>query len=159
MTVRPTLALLFLLLAAPAGAQAATADIAVQMSGPQFAAVGVDTSYDVTILNRGPSPTAEVTLSDDIPSGARFVRTVAGDADCLVKHLRRVVRRHCVGGGRGVVRLAECGGEPPVGAVVEVGRVVERGLDAQRLLAQFLEHGALGQEAGPVDGVAVARLP
>jgi uncharacterized repeat protein (TIGR01451 family) len=82
MTVRPTLALLFLLLAAPAGAQAATADIAVQMSGPQFAAVGVDTSYDVTILNRGPSPTAGVTLSDDIPSGARLVRTVAADADC-----------------------------------------------------------------------------
>jgi uncharacterized repeat protein (TIGR01451 family) len=82
MTVRPTLALLFLLLAAPAGAQAATADIAVQMSGPQFAAVGVDTSYDVTILNRGPDPTVDVELNDAIPTGARLVRTVAGDADC-----------------------------------------------------------------------------
>ena len=82
MTVRPTLALLFLLLAAPAGAQAATADVAVQMSGPQFAAVGVDTSYDVTVVNRGPSPTVGVTLSDAIPAGARLVRTVAGDADC-----------------------------------------------------------------------------
>jgi uncharacterized repeat protein (TIGR01451 family) len=82
MTVRPTLALFFLLLAAPAGAQAATADVAVQMSGPQFAAVGVDTAYDVTIANRGPSPTVGVTLSDAIPAGARLVRTVAGDADC-----------------------------------------------------------------------------
>jgi uncharacterized repeat protein (TIGR01451 family) len=82
MTVRPSLALLFLLLAAPAGAQAATADVAVQMSGPQFAAVGVDTSYDVTIANRGPDPTAGVELSDPIPASARFVRTVPGDADC-----------------------------------------------------------------------------
>jgi uncharacterized repeat protein (TIGR01451 family) len=82
MTVRPTLALLFLLLAAPAGAQAATADVAVQMSGPQFAAVGVDTSYDVTITNRGPDPATDVTLSDPIPDDARYVRIVAGDADC-----------------------------------------------------------------------------
>ena len=82
MTVRPTLALLFVLLTAPATAQAATADVSVQMSGPQFAAIGVETSYDVTIVNRGPSPTAGVRLSDDIPAGARFVRTVAGDADC-----------------------------------------------------------------------------
>jgi uncharacterized repeat protein (TIGR01451 family) len=82
MTARPTLALLFALLAAPTAAQAATADVAVQMTGPQFAAVGVDASYDVTIANRGPSPTAGVELSDAIPSGARLVRTVAADADC-----------------------------------------------------------------------------
>jgi uncharacterized repeat protein (TIGR01451 family) len=82
MTVRLSLVLLLLLLVAPAAARAATADVAVTMSGPQFAAVGVDTSYDVTIVNRGPSPTAGVELSDPIPAGARLVRTVAGDADC-----------------------------------------------------------------------------
>jgi uncharacterized repeat protein (TIGR01451 family) len=82
MRVPCALALLLLALAAPAAARAATADVAVQMSGPQFAAVGVDASYDVTIANRGPSPTAGVTLSDPIPAGARLVRTVAGDSDC-----------------------------------------------------------------------------
>jgi uncharacterized repeat protein (TIGR01451 family) len=82
MTVRPTLALLFVLLAAPATAQAATADVSVQMSGPQFAAVGVETSYDVTIANRGPDATTGVALRDPIPTGARLVRTVSADADC-----------------------------------------------------------------------------
>ena len=82
MTVPCTLALLGLLLAVPAGAQAATADIAVQMSGPQFAVVDADASYAVTIANRGPSPTAGVTLSDTIPAGARLLRTVAADGDC-----------------------------------------------------------------------------
>jgi uncharacterized repeat protein (TIGR01451 family) len=82
MTVRCTLALLGLLLAAPAGAQAATADIAVQMSGPQFAVVDADASYDVTIANRGADPASEVTLTDAIPAGARLVRTVAAEADC-----------------------------------------------------------------------------
>jgi uncharacterized repeat protein (TIGR01451 family) len=82
MTVRCTLALLCLLLAAPAGARAATGDVAVQMSGPRFAAVDLETSYGVTVTNRGPSPTAGVTLSDPIPAAARLVRTVAGDAEC-----------------------------------------------------------------------------
>jgi uncharacterized repeat protein (TIGR01451 family) len=82
MTVRCTLALLCLLLAAPAAARAADADIAVQMSGPRFAAVGVETFYDVTVVNRGPDASSEVALSDPIPSGARLVRTVTGDADC-----------------------------------------------------------------------------
>jgi uncharacterized repeat protein (TIGR01451 family) len=82
MTVRPALAALALLLAAPAAAHAATADVAVQMAGPHFAAVAVETSYDVTIANRGPDPTAGVELSDPIPAGARLVRTVPGVAVC-----------------------------------------------------------------------------
>jgi uncharacterized repeat protein (TIGR01451 family) len=82
MTARCTLALLCLLLAAPAGAQAATADVVVQMSGPQFAAVDAETAYDLTVTNRGPDPTVGVRLSDPIPKDARFVRTIAGDADC-----------------------------------------------------------------------------
>ena len=82
MTVRPMLTALALALALPASAQAATADVSVQMSGPQFAAVGVETSYAATIANRGPSPTAGVTLNDPIPAGARLVRSVAAGADC-----------------------------------------------------------------------------
>jgi len=82
MTPRSALAVLVLLLAAPAAAHAATADVSVRMSGPQFASVGIETAYDVTIANRGPDATAGVRLTDPIPSGARLVRTVAGDADC-----------------------------------------------------------------------------
>jgi uncharacterized repeat protein (TIGR01451 family) len=82
MTVRLALAALVLVLGVPAVAQAATADVVVQMAGPQFAAVGVEASYDVTIANRGPDPTAGVELRDPIPAGARLVRTVPGGADC-----------------------------------------------------------------------------
>jgi uncharacterized repeat protein (TIGR01451 family) len=82
MTPRSALAVLALLLAAPAAADAATADVSVQVSGPQFASVGIETAYDVTIANLGPDPATGVRLSDPVPSGARLVRTVAGDGDC-----------------------------------------------------------------------------
>jgi uncharacterized repeat protein (TIGR01451 family) len=81
MTVRCTLVLLCLLLAAPAAAEAA-ADVAVEMSGPRFAAVDVETAYDVTVSNGGPDTSSEVTLRDAIPSGARLVRTINREADC-----------------------------------------------------------------------------
>lgn len=74
MTVRTALAALALLTTAPAAAEAATADLDVQMAGPRFAAVGVETAYTVTIANRGPDPAAGVELSDPIPAGARLVR-------------------------------------------------------------------------------------
>lgn len=82
MTVRTALAALALLATAPAAAEAATADLDVQMTGPRFAAVGAEAAYDVTIANRGPDPAAGVELSDATPAGARLVRTVAGVADC-----------------------------------------------------------------------------
>jgi uncharacterized repeat protein (TIGR01451 family) len=81
MPVRCALVLLCLLLAAPAGARAATADVSVSMSGPQYAVVDTEAPYDVTIANAGPSPTAGIVLSDTIPAGARLVRT-AGDGTC-----------------------------------------------------------------------------
>jgi uncharacterized repeat protein (TIGR01451 family) len=81
MTVRWVLAVLGVLLTAPAAAQAA-ADISVRMSGPRFAVVGVETAYDVTVANSGPSSSSEVTLTDRIPSGARMVRTIDDEADC-----------------------------------------------------------------------------
>jgi hypothetical protein len=58
-----------------------TADIALTMSGPAFGVVDRDTPYVVTVANRGPSAAAGVTLTDVIPSGARFVRT-EGPATC-----------------------------------------------------------------------------
>jgi uncharacterized protein DUF11/hemolysin type calcium-binding protein len=58
-----------------------TADIALTMSGPAFGVVNRDTPYDVTVANRGPSPTAGVALTDVVPAGARLVRT-AGPATC-----------------------------------------------------------------------------
>ena len=82
MTVRCALASLCLLLAAPAAAQAATANISIQIDGPRFAAVDVETAYDVTVANSGPDASSKVTLTDRIPSGARLVRTIEGDADC-----------------------------------------------------------------------------
>ena len=57
------------------------ADIAVTMTGPAFGVVDRDTSYDVTVANRGPSAAAGVTVTDVMPSGARFVRT-EGPATC-----------------------------------------------------------------------------
>jgi uncharacterized repeat protein (TIGR01451 family) len=58
-----------------------TADIALTMAGPAFAVVDRETPYDVTVVNRGPSAAADVTVTDAIPTGARFVRT-AGAGTC-----------------------------------------------------------------------------
>jgi Ca2+-binding RTX toxin-like protein len=57
------------------------ADIALAMAGPAFGVVDRDTPYVVTVVNRGPSAAAGVTLTDVIPAGARFVRT-EGTAAC-----------------------------------------------------------------------------
>jgi hypothetical protein len=57
------------------------ADVALTMTGPAFGVVERDTPYDVTVANRGPSAAAGVTVTDVIPSGARFVRA-DGAATC-----------------------------------------------------------------------------
>jgi uncharacterized repeat protein (TIGR01451 family) len=57
------------------------ADIALTMNGPAFGVVDRETPYDVTVANHGPSAAADVTLTDVIPAGARFVRT-AGAGTC-----------------------------------------------------------------------------
>jgi uncharacterized repeat protein (TIGR01451 family) len=81
MTPRSALLAMCLLLAVPAGARAATADVSVGMDGPEFAVVDTEASYTVTVTNAGPSAATGVTVSDPIPAGARFVRT-AGDGTC-----------------------------------------------------------------------------
>jgi uncharacterized repeat protein (TIGR01451 family) len=57
------------------------ADIALAMTGPAFGVVDREAPYDVTVANHGPSAAADVTLTDVIPAGARFVRT-AGAGTC-----------------------------------------------------------------------------
>src|SRR5262249_55699198 len=81
MPARIAFALVFASLAAPATARAATADLSVVMSGPQFAVVDTHTSYAVTIVHSGPSAATNVVLSDAIPAAARLVST-AGDGTC-----------------------------------------------------------------------------
>ena len=49
----------------------------VTMTGPAFGVVDRDTPYDVTVVNRGPSAAAGVSLTDVVPAGARLVRTEA----------------------------------------------------------------------------------
>lgn len=75
------LTLLSLLLVAPAAARAATADIALEASGPDFTVVDAETAYDVTVSNRGPGLAEDVRLTDPIPEDARLVRTL-GDGTC-----------------------------------------------------------------------------
>jgi uncharacterized repeat protein (TIGR01451 family) len=81
MPVRTALAMLCLSLALPGAARAATADISLGISGPQYAVVGAEAPYDVTIANAGPSAATGVVLTDTIPSAAQLVRT-AGDGTC-----------------------------------------------------------------------------
>jgi uncharacterized repeat protein (TIGR01451 family) len=110
MAVRCAFALLAVALVVPAGARAAVtfaadrvnygdepqgacpfepslhvapchADIVLTMTGPAFGVVDRETPYDVTVANDGPSAAADVTLTDVIPAGARFVRT-AGAGTC-----------------------------------------------------------------------------
>jgi uncharacterized repeat protein (TIGR01451 family) len=81
MPLRCALTLLSVLLVAPAAARAATADIALEASGPAFTVVGAETAHDVTVSNRGPNPAEDVRLTDPIPDDARLVRTL-GDGTC-----------------------------------------------------------------------------
>ncbi len=76
MPVRCVLTLLCLLLGVPAAAQAA---LGLSATGPSFAVVDTDATYVITVTNRGPGVSGEITLTDAIPSGGRLVRTSGGD--------------------------------------------------------------------------------
>lgn len=108
MPARCALVVLGLLLAVPAGARGATADIDLAMSGPQFAVVDTDAPYDVTIANAGPSPTAGVVLSDTIPAGARLVRT-AGDGTCTPGATLRCTLPAIAAGARATITIVLAG--------------------------------------------------
>ena len=84
------------------------ADIAVTMTGPAFGVVDRDTSYDVTVANRGPSAAAGVTVTDVIPSGARFVRT-EGPATCTPGATLRCTLAPIASGASGVLTIVLAG--------------------------------------------------
>lgn len=67
--------LIFALLSAAIVAAAARAqtDLQVLKSGPSEAAAGADVTYDITLMNLGPDPSADPTLTDPIPAGMTFV--------------------------------------------------------------------------------------
>src|SRR5262249_18783172 len=81
MAPRSALLAMCLLLAVPAAARPATADLSVGMDGPEFAVVDAEAAYTVTVANAGPSAATGVTVTDPIPAGARYVRT-SGDGTC-----------------------------------------------------------------------------
>ena len=84
------------------------ADIALAMAGPAFGVVGRDTPYVVTVVNRGPSAAAGVTLTDVIPAGARFVRT-EGAAACTPGATLRCTLPAIAPGAGGVLTIVLAG--------------------------------------------------
>jgi uncharacterized repeat protein (TIGR01451 family) len=84
------------------------ADIAVTMTGPAFGVVDRDTPYAVTVANRGPSTAAGVTVTDVIPSGARFVRT-EGSATCISGATLRCTLPPIASGASGVLTIVLAG--------------------------------------------------
>jgi hypothetical protein len=84
------------------------ADIALTMTGPAFGVVDRDTPYVVTVVNHGPSAAAGVTLTDVVPSGARFVRT-EGPAACTPGATLRCTVPTIAPGASGAVTIVLAG--------------------------------------------------
>jgi Ca2+-binding RTX toxin-like protein len=84
------------------------ADIALAMAGLAFGVVDRDTPYVVTVVNRGPSAAAGVTLTDAIPAGARFVRT-EGAAACTPAATLRCTLPAIAPGASGVLTIVLAG--------------------------------------------------
>jgi uncharacterized repeat protein (TIGR01451 family) len=78
------------------------------MTGPAFGVVERDTPYDVTVANRGPSAAAGVTVTDVIPSGARFVRA-EGTATCTPGATLRCTLAPIAPGASGVLTIVLAG--------------------------------------------------
>jgi Ca2+-binding RTX toxin-like protein len=84
------------------------ADVAVTMTGPAFGVVERDTPYDVIVANRGPSAAAGVTVTDVIPSGARFVRA-DGAVTCTPRATLRCALAPIAPGASGVLTIVLAG--------------------------------------------------
>jgi uncharacterized repeat protein (TIGR01451 family) len=62
-----------------------SADLQVSMqSAPNPAPQGGQFDYALTVTNAGPAPTTDISLSDQLPSGARFVQASASQGVCSV---------------------------------------------------------------------------
>lgn len=57
---------------------AALADVVTTKTGPATATVSQHFSYDITVLNNGPSVAANVLVTDTLPTGLTFVNATAG---------------------------------------------------------------------------------
>lgn len=74
------------------------ADVAVTKSGPATVTAGTNITYEVTVTNNGPSPAANVSLTDTLPpsttfvsltqnSGPAFTCTTSPSIDCSIASL------------------------------------------------------------------------
>ena|GEM_PF-6026543 len=62
-----------------------SADLQVAMtSSPNPALQGGQFDYNLTVTNGGPAPTTDVSLSDQLPTGARFVQATASQGTCSI---------------------------------------------------------------------------
>jgi uncharacterized repeat protein (TIGR01451 family) len=62
-----------------------SADLQLTMtSTPNPAVQGGQFEYDLTVTNAGPAPTTDISLSDQLPTGARFVQATASQGTCSI---------------------------------------------------------------------------
>lgn len=62
-----------------------SADLGLTMtSTPNPAVQGGQFEYDLTVANAGPAPTTDISLSDQLPTGARFVQATASQGTCSI---------------------------------------------------------------------------
>jgi uncharacterized repeat protein (TIGR01451 family) len=77
------LSVLAVALLVPAGAQAATADLAISKSdSPDPVAEGAVLTYTITVSNLGPGAASGVTVTDDLSSHVDFVSATASQGSC-----------------------------------------------------------------------------
>jgi len=72
-------------------------------STPNPAKQGSQFDYTLTVVNRGPAPTTDVTLLDQLPNGVRFVRTAASQGVCSLAQQYVRCALGTVDGGRDAV--------------------------------------------------------
>lgn len=77
--------LLAIALLVPAGAQAATADLALQKTdSPDPVKEGATLTYTISVTNLGPGTASGVTVTDDLSSHVDFVSATASQGSCQV---------------------------------------------------------------------------
>ena len=70
----------------PAGAQAATADLAISTSdNPDPVTEGTELTYTVTVSNLGPESASAVTVTDELSSQVAFLSATASQGACDIK--------------------------------------------------------------------------
>jgi uncharacterized repeat protein (TIGR01451 family) len=62
-----------------------SADLQLAMtSSPNPALQGGQFNYNLTVTNAGPAPTTDISLSDQLPTGARFAQATASQGTCSI---------------------------------------------------------------------------